>query len=119
MFRMRMARTPDSFDRLAALDKSVHEPARLAILTALSACRCAQFKFLQSLTGLTQGNLSIHLTKLAEKGFIEIEKSFDGRYPATNVRLTAAGRKAISEHWRQLDGLRAAAETIAKDGTRE
>jgi DNA-binding transcriptional ArsR family regulator len=110
-----MPRTPDSFDRLAALDKSVHEPARLAILTALSACRSAQFRFLQSLTGLTQGNLSIHLSKLAEKGFIDIDKTFAGRYPATNVRLTAAGRKAISEHWRQLDGLRAAAETIAKD----
>jgi len=110
-----MARTPDSFDRLAALDKSVHEPARLAILTALSACHSAQFRFLQSLTGLTQGNLSIHLTKLAEKGFIEIDKRFDGRYPATTVRLTAAGRKAISEHWRQLDALRAAAETIANE----
>jgi DNA-binding transcriptional ArsR family regulator len=110
-----MVRTPDSFDRLAALDKSVHEPARLAILTALSACRNAQFRFLQSITGLTQGNLSIHLTKLAEKGFIDIDKSFDGRYPTTNVRLTAAGRKAISEHWRQLDGLRAAAETLPRE----
>ena len=107
-----MARAPDSFERLAALDKSVHEPARLAILTALSACRTAQFRFLQSITGLTQGNLSIHLAKLAEKGFIELDKTFEGRYPATNVRLTAAGRKAISEHWRQLDGLRAAAETL-------
>jgi len=114
-----MARTPDSFDRLAALDKSVHEPARLAILTALSACRSAQFKFLQSVTGLTQGNLSLHLTKLAEKGFIEIDKTFDGRYPKTNVRLTVSGRKAISEHWRQLDDLRAAAKTIADDQTRE
>src|SRR3954467_14734507 len=103
-----MARTPESFDRLAARDKSVHEPARLAILTALSACRTAQFRFLQSITGLTQGNLSVHLTKLADKGFIDIDKTFDGRYPATNVRLTAAGRKAIGEHWRQLDGLRAA-----------
>jgi DNA-binding transcriptional ArsR family regulator len=109
-----MARTPDSFERLAALDKSVHEPARLAILTALSACRSAQFRFLQSITGLTQGNLSIHLTKLAEKGFIDIDKRFDGRYPATNVRLTAAGRKAISEHWRQLDSLRAAAATLPR-----
>src|SRR6185436_9701817 len=107
-----MARAPDSFERLAALDKSVHEPARLAILTALSACRSAQFRFLQSVTGLTQGNLSIHLTKLAERGFIEIDKRFDGRYPATNVRLTAAGRKAISAHWQQLDNLRAAAETL-------
>jgi DNA-binding transcriptional ArsR family regulator len=76
-----MAHTPESFDRLAALDKSVHEQVRLATVTALSACRSAQFTFLQSVTGLTQGNLSLHLTKLAEKGFIEIDKTFEGRYP--------------------------------------
>jgi DNA-binding transcriptional ArsR family regulator len=107
-----MAHGPDSFDRLAALDKAVHEPARLAILTALSACRSANFRFLQSVTGLTQGNLSVHLTKLADKSFIEIDKTFKGRYPETHVRLTAAGRTAISNHWRQLDDLRAAAETL-------
>lgn len=107
-----MARTSERFDRLAALDKAVHEPARLAILTALSACRSAQFRYLQSLTGLTQGNLSVHLTKLEEKGFVEIEKRFDGRYPSTCVRLTADGRRAISQHWQQLDELRAAAQRL-------
>ncbi len=107
-----MSRNSESFDRLAALDKAIHEPARLAILTALSACRSAQFRYLQSLTGLTQGNLSVHLTKLEEKGFIEIEKRFDGKYPSTRVRLTADGRRAISQHWRQLDELRAAAQRL-------
>jgi DNA-binding MarR family transcriptional regulator len=65
-------------------------------------------------TGLTQGNLSVHLTKLADKGFLEIDKTFKGRYPSTHVRLTEAGRTAITEHWRQLDDLRAAAETITQ-----
>src|SRR5579862_663361 len=107
-----MGGNPGALDRLAALDRVVHEPARLAILTLLSTCGRARFRFLQSITGLTQGNLSIHLTKLAEKGFIEIEKRFDGRYPATNVRLTAAGRTAIDEHWRRLDRLRAVVDTL-------
>src|SRR3954463_6593050 len=101
-----MGRIPDPFDRPAALDKAVHEPARLAILTALSACRSAEFRYLQALTGLTQGNLSVHLTKRTHKGCIDIEKSFDGRYPATSVSLTPVGRRAITEHWQQLDALR-------------
>ena len=106
-----MPRTP-SFEKLTALDKTVHEPARLAILSALSACRSAQFRFLQTLTGLTQGNLSMHLSKLEESGLIEKEKSFEGNYPLTSVRLTEIGRKAIARHWKQLDDLRLAAQLL-------
>ena len=100
------------FDRLAALDKTVHEPARLAILTALSACRSAQFRYLMAVTGLTPGNLSMHLTKLEQKALIEIEKGFSGRYPATAVHLTDAGRSAITRHWQQLHDLEAAAKQL-------
>ncbi len=107
-----VARTPAAFDPLAAWDKTVHEPARLEILTALSACRSAQFRYLQTLTGLTQGNLSVHLTKLEEKGLIVIDKSFEGRYPSTSVRLTEDGRRAIVQHWKQLDKLRHAAARL-------
>jgi DNA-binding MarR family transcriptional regulator len=107
-----MRRTPRSFDQLAALDKIVHEPARLAILTALSACQSAQFRFLQSLTGLTQGNLSLHLTKLEASGLIERQKSFQGNYPLTSVQLTEAGRRAITQHWKQLEDLKHAAEQL-------
>jgi DNA-binding transcriptional ArsR family regulator len=109
-----MARTP-SFEKLAALDKTVHEPARLAILSALSACNSAQFRFLQALTGLTQGNLSMHLTKLEESGLVEKEKSFEGNYPLTSIRLTDTGRKAISRHWKQLDDLRLAAQLLREN----
>ena len=91
------------FDELAALDKTIHEPARLAILTALSACRSAQFLYLQSLTGLTQGNLAAHLSRLEAKRLILIEKGFSGKYPSTSISLSEEGRQAIAAHWRQLE----------------
>ena len=61
-----MSDTP--FEELANLDRLIHEPTRLAILTALAACEKADFLFLQRITGLTKGNLSVHLTKLQEVG---------------------------------------------------
>jgi len=96
------------FESLSALDRRVHEPARLAILTALSACDHADFLFLQSLTGLGKGNLSSHLDKLEDAGLVRIEKSFYGKIPNTRVFLTPEGRGAIDGHWRQLEGFRKA-----------
>jgi DNA-binding MarR family transcriptional regulator len=107
-----MPRIPQRFDQLAALDKTIHEPARLAILTALSACRSAQFRYLLAITSLTPGNLSMHLMKLEEKQFIAIEKGFAGKYPATVVHLTDAGRAAIARHWQQLRDLEEAAKHL-------
>ena len=95
-------------EQLAGLDRLIHEAARLAILSALSACASADFTFLQRLTGLTVGNLSSHLVKLEEVGYIRLEKSFVGRKPNTQVQLTPAGRKALEQHWRQLESLRRA-----------
>ena len=93
-------------EELATLDRLVHEPARLAILTALSACSSADFLFLQRLTGLTKGNLSSHLSKLEEAGLVQIDKQFVGKTPNTLLRLTDTGRAAIERHWRQLEELR-------------
>ncbi len=107
-----MASTPASFDQLASLDKTIHEPARLAILTALSACRSAQFRYLQAATGLTAGNLSMHLTKLEQKTLIEIEKGTEGNYPSTTVHLTTTGRAAITRHWQQLRALEQGAKHL-------
>ncbi len=90
------------FVEAAHLDKLVHEPARLAILTALDACANADFVFLQRLTGLTAGNLSAHLAKLQEGGLVRIEKQFVGRVPNTKVALTKEGRAAVKRHWRGL-----------------
>ena len=94
------------FEELAGLDRLIHEPARLAIMTALSACSSADFLFLEQLTGLTRGNLSSHLSKLEEAGLVRIEKRFIGKTPNTSVSLTADGRTTIERHWQQLERLR-------------
>lgn len=98
------------FEEIAALDRLIHEPARLAILTALSACHSADFLFLQRLTGLTKGNLSSHLSKLEEAGLVKIEKQFVGKLPNTQASLTPRGRSAIDHHWQQLEALRSDAQ---------
>ena len=107
-----MSRSLLRFDRLAALDKTIHEPARLAILTALSACQSASFNYLLSLTGLTQGNLHVHLSKLKARGFIEMDKEYTGSYSSTSVKLTTLGKKAIDQHWRQLSDLKHVADRL-------
>ena len=96
------------FERLAELDRLIHEPARLAIMTALSACERADFLYLQRLTGLSRGNLSSHLSKLEAGGLIAIEKEFVGKTPTTRVEPTRDGRAAIARHCKQLEKLRLA-----------
>lgn len=93
-------------EQIATLDRLIHEPARLAILTALSACKSADFPFLARITGLTGGNLSSHLMRLEEGGLLTVTKGYRGRVPTTSVGLSAAGRAAIDAHWEQLAGLR-------------
>ncbi len=80
---------------LRALDRVVHEPARLIIVSQLYVVDSADFLFVQKQSGLTQGNLSSHLGKLEAAGYLEIEKSFVGKKPRTLLRLTEAGRKAF------------------------
>lgn len=93
---------------LDSLDRLVHEPARLAILTALSACRSADFVFLMRLTSLTKGNLGSHLAKLEAAGLVEIRKVLHGRRPLTTVALTDEGARRVERHWAQLELLRSA-----------
>lgn len=87
------------------LDRLVHEPARLAILTVLSAAADVEFQFLQRVTGLSKGNLSSHAQKLEAADYVEILKSFRGRVPLTTLRLTKAGRQALQAYERQLRAL--------------
>ena len=94
------------FERLATLDRLIHEPARLSILTALSACKSAEFLFLQRLTGLSKGNLSGHLAKLEDGGLVLIEKAFEGKIPRTTIGLTSKGRKQLEHHWNDLERIR-------------
>lgn len=98
------------FKEITELDKLLHEPARLAIMTALANCESADFTFLQSLTGMSKGNLSSHLSKLEEAGLVSIQKSFIGKIPNTNVSLTKGGLEAIELHWEKLDMLRQSAK---------
>jgi len=87
---------------LAEIDRLIHEPARLAIATILSLVESADFLYLQRETGLTKGNLSFHLAKLEEAGYVVIEKTYRGRVPLTLVRLTPAGAAALKEYRTQL-----------------
>ena len=89
-----------------ALDRLIHEPGRLAILTVLSSVREGDFVFLQRVTGLTKGNLSSHLARLEEAGLVRIEKRFVHKKPNTNVALTSLGKRRIDRHWEQLERLR-------------
>ncbi|MFQ5562581.1 MAG: winged helix-turn-helix domain-containing protein [Parvularculaceae bacterium] len=109
-----MTETP--FEGLASLDRQIHEPARLAVMAALSACEHADFLYLQQITGLTKGNLSSHLSKLENAGFIRIDKTFVKKTPRTRARLTDEGRRAMDEYWRIFDGARRGAVQWRSDG---
>ncbi len=93
-------------------DKLVHEPARLAILTVLSSCTTADFLFLQRVTGLTKGNLSVQLVKLEEADLLKITKTFIGKKPSTSASLTEKGCRALADYWLTMDQLRNHAEKI-------
>ena len=94
---------PANFDRL------IHEPARLAIMAYLYVVEQADFVFLMRQTGMTQGNLSSHLSRLEDAGYVLPEKSFKGKKPHTLLRLTEEGRDALRRYRRSmsqvLDGL--------------
>jgi DNA-binding transcriptional ArsR family regulator len=87
---------------LTDVDRLIHEPARLLIATILSGVVRADFIFLQHETGLTKGNLSAHLSKLEEAGYVKIEKTFRGKLPCTVCRLSASGHKALTKYRQQL-----------------
>jgi DNA-binding transcriptional ArsR family regulator len=80
------------FDGLIGLNKVIHEPARIAILSLLYPIESADFLFIMNQTGLTQGNLSFHLSKLESAGYILIEKRFRNKRPNTLIRMSEEGR---------------------------
>ncbi len=93
---------PEERHPLADLDRIVHSPARLMIVTSLYTLESADFIFLMNLTELTWGNLSSHLSVLEEAGYVAIEKKFVGKRGTTMVSLTPAGRTAFQEYRDQL-----------------
>ena len=83
---------------IAEIDRAIHAPARLMILAMLAVIESADFTFLMTQTGLTRGNLSSHLSKLEEVGYISITKEFVERVPRTLIRLTEEGQTAVSAY---------------------
>jgi DNA-binding MarR family transcriptional regulator len=88
--------TPNDIDRV------IHEPARLNIMTRLYVVESADFLFMMRQTGLTFGNLSAHMSKLEEAGYIEIIKEFVGKKPHTMLKLTEKGRRAFDEYRKKM-----------------
>lgn len=109
-----MTDTPETepvnpFDH-AVIDDAIHGRIRLGIMAYLSTASPAIFGELKEKVNATDGNLSTHLRKLEEAGYVEIEKRFEGRRPQTRVHLTAAGRKAWLKYLDQIRSLLDAAE---------
>ena len=90
--------------RLAGLDKVIHEPGRLAIVSYLAVVAEADFLFLLDLTQMTRGNMSSHLGKLEQAGYIDVDKAFVDRVPRTTYRLTPTGREAFDAYRTDLLG---------------
>ncbi|MGD8451795.1 MAG: transcriptional regulator [Phycisphaerae bacterium] len=85
-----------------AVDRLIHEPARLHIMALLSVVESADFTFVVSQTGLSWGNVSSHVTKLETAGYVVVEKEFVKRKPRTSLRITDAGRTALREYRRHM-----------------
>jgi len=90
---------------IAGLDRVIHEPGRLMIVALLWPLKECDFLYLLSQSGLNKGNLSSHLAKLEEAGYVTVEKTFRGRMPQTILRLTRAGRAAFADYRTKLGAL--------------
>lgn len=90
------------------VDRLIHEPLRLAIVSALAATARLTFGDLKQMLGASDGNLSVHARRLEEAGYVACEKTFDGRVPRTTFRLTADGRRALERYLGHMEALIAA-----------
>ena len=93
------AATPIAFNRV------IHEPMRLGIISALAVNERLTFNHLKRLLQTTDGNLSVHARKLEQAQYIACDKSFDGRVPRTEYRLTAAGRRAFEKYLTHMEAI--------------
>ena len=105
-----MNKDDDNF-QMPEIDRVVHEPARLAILTVLSSCEEADFLFLERATKLSRGNLSVQLTRLEDAGVIEIDKRIEHKRTLTTAKLTDQGRRTLNAYWESMGAWRTAAES--------
>lgn len=93
--------------QLPSPNRLIHEPARLAILTVLGSCAAADFVFLQGVTGLSKGNLSVQLSNLEQGGLVTITKEIVDKKTRTTARLTERGTTEVEQYWRTMDEIRA------------
>lgn len=91
------------------LDRVIHEPARLLLTALLAGVEEADFLWLLRESGLTKGNLSSHLAKLEDAGYVDVRKLFKGKIPLTVLRLTPTGRKTFNDYKKKIRGLLAPA----------
>jgi DNA-binding transcriptional ArsR family regulator len=103
-------RTPTALDSVETtpaleLDRLIHERVRLAIVSALAVNDALTFNELKTLLGTSDGNLSVHARKLEEARYVTCTKSFDGRVPRTEYRLTSAGRHALDRYLNHMEAL--------------
>jgi DNA-binding HxlR family transcriptional regulator len=99
------ARARAAQSRAADLDRLIHEPVRLGIVSALAVNDTMSFNELKDLLKTTDGNLSVHARKLEEGQYIACDKYFEGRMPKTEYRLTAAGRRALETYLDHMEAL--------------
>ena len=90
-------------EKILKLDPIIHAPTRLAILSILITVENANFTFLREAIGITDGNLSTHLTKLETNALVKIQKTYKGKKPQTICAITEKGRKALNKYIEQLE----------------
>ena len=93
---------------MSELDPSIHQPTRLRILMLLSGVDAADFSFLLNTLAITKGNLSSHMSRLEQAGYVKVVKTFEGKVPNTSYSLTKEGRANLSSYWQALDRIRSA-----------
>ena len=91
--------------RAAELDRIIHEPIRLGIVSALAGCDSMTFNELKELLRTTDGNLSVHARKLEEHDYVVCEKAFEGRIPRTSFRLAPQGKRALETYLQHMEAL--------------
>lgn len=89
----------------ASIDRLIHERLRLAIVSALAVHESLSFNELKEMIGASDGNLSVHARKLEEAQYVACTKSFDGRTPRTEYRLTPAGRRSLERYLAHMEAL--------------
>jgi DNA-binding transcriptional ArsR family regulator len=94
-------KTMQEYEDILAFDRLIHEPSRLVIMAVLSSCESADFTYMLNATKLSRGNLSAHIKKLKDGGYVDVAKSFKGNYPNTSYTLTKTGRAAFAAYRKQ------------------